>query len=385
MRLAEMVSREDFYNILSASVTKYFQEAHGKDVCFSYTKRDACQRLIINGKLGFISPFPPPSGLRKFLLAEYNVRGSKIKYLIGKAAALLLSAFPQIGNLKNAYITEGVLGKHTFISPQNRSIRFFDYEAMVVDCVIKEGFTDKYFANQLAFRKQYQYDFILPLLESAKCWFREPILLGNPLARVTDERKYAKAEQDALRHIRTLAEDTLTYESAQEYVGSILKHIEALVAQAVSRKQIQYASQTLTLARNAAGMVMETSMQIPLCMSHGDFQGGNIWLDKQGKTWLYDWETAGRRSVWYDSAVLCYSLRRAYGWASLMQDAQPQRICNCDPQKVRDTEEYACIKRIVLLEDIAFYLEDMLELPEDWGAQIFDSNMERLWMLFKEN
>ena len=119
-------------------------------------------------------------------------------------------------------------------------------------------------------------------------------------------------------------------------------------------------------------------------MSHGDFQGGNIWVDQTGKTWLYDWETAGRRSVWYDSAVLLFSLRRAYGWKTLLDEKLPTQICSCDPVKDRTAEDYETIKHIVLLEDIVFYLEDMLELPQDWGAKIYDDFAQRMWEQLKE-
>ena len=117
---------------------------------------------------------------------------------------------------------------------------------------------------------------------------------------------------------------------------------------------------------------------IPTCQSHGDFQGGNIWVDDAGKTWIYDWETVGRRSVWYDSAVLCYSLRRSYGWGGLTALPEPEKLLNCDCQKQYRLPEYHAIKGIVLLEDILFYLEDMLELPENWGGSIYDAFIGRI-------
>ena len=384
MRLAEMVIREDFYKILQDTVTEYYQLVQNKETTFSYKKTPGCEKLIINGKLGFISRAAAPSGLRKFLLAEYNVRGSVVKFLAGKAAALLVGTFPQVGKLKDVYLTRGVLGKNTFISPQNRSIRFFDYDAMTVDCIIKNGFTSKYFANQLAFRKQYCYDFMLPLLDSGDKWFREPILTGHPLARVTDETQYQKAMDDALAGIRQLAADTMEYENASHYAEALLTKIGTLLEEAKKRKQIAYFAETLQMAKTAAQQLAGASMQIPTCVSHGDFQGGNIWVDDQGKTWLYDWETAGRRSVWYDSAVLCYSLRRAYGWQELLSQQLPTQLYACDPRDTGTEEEMNIIKAVILLEDITFYLEDLLELPEDWGKQIFDDYAARMWQLMKD-
>ena len=128
-------------------------------------------------------------------------------------------------------------------------------------------------------------------------------------------------------------------------------------------------------------MVKSGLREIPTCISHGDFQTGNIWMDETGKTWLYDWETAGRRSVWYDSAVLCYSLRRPYGWSELAALPAPDRLLNCDRRKQYCPDEFAAIKQVILMEDILFYMEDMLELPEDWGNELYDAFIERVMPL----
>ena len=55
-------------------------------------------------------------------------------------------------------------------------------------------------------------------------------------------------------------------------------------------------------------------------------------------------------------------------------------INNCTDRNVRNiiasgddfTYEMEAVMGILLLEDIQFYLEDMLELPFDFGGEIFD-------------
>ena len=51
----------------------------------------------------------------------------------------------------------------------------------------------------------------------------------------------------------------------------------------------------------------------------------------------------------------------------------PEKLLNCDSRKQYSLDEYAAIKAVVKLEDILFYLEDMLELPQDWGGKIYDT------------
>ena len=114
MRIKEMIQREDFLVFLKNTMEKYYREVRGIDVSFSYEKING-QCLIINTTLGFISPFPTPRGLRTFLLSEYNVRGSSLKYIAGKIVALLFSFFPQIGESKRCYLSQNLVGNNEFI------------------------------------------------------------------------------------------------------------------------------------------------------------------------------------------------------------------------------------------------------------------------------
>lgn len=379
MRIAEMIAREDFFTILENTLNTYFRLVRNADDAFSYEEGPG-EKLIINAKLGFISRFPAPRGLLTFLNGEYNIRGNFAKYLAGHAAATLIWAFPQLGQTRTCRIAKGLLGKNAFIYPQNRSVRIFDYESGQVDCIVKSGFSDKYFNNQLQFRLAHRYDFMVPLSAHGDIWFREPILDGHPLARTKNGKAYQKGLDDAVRGIRRLAEDTRSEVCASEYAQALLADIEPKLRRAAGEKQIQYSEPLLHTAQ-AAAEILSRSDTVELCLGHGDFQSGNIWVDPSGKTYIYDWETVGRRSVWYDSAVLNYSLRRAYGWKSLLDCAAPEAMRACEQSK-RVAPDYAAMKSAVWLEDILFYLDDLLELPGTSGREIFDAfagRMVKLW------
>ena len=376
MRIKEMIQREDFYDILQNTMEKYFSEVKGRDIFFSYQKING-QSLIINTTLGFICSFPAPHGLRTFLLSEYNVRGSSIKYVAGKLVALLFSFIPQIGKSQRCYFSQKVIKKNEFIYPQNRSIRVFDYDSMQVDCILKTGFTCKCFNNQLNFRNNYHYDFLNPLIDSGDGWYREKILLGHPLARVTNERLYAEATEEAISDISILAEDTKVTVDAQKYYANLILEIREKMKKAVEQKGVS----TYTLVNDIVndiewkGCLMQ---ELEVCTSHGDFQNGNIWVDQENKVWIYDWETVAQRSIWYDVAVLSFSLRRSYGWSLFWKSDSIDKIQVYDIVIERKQSEIETIKRIIALEDILFYLDDMLELPFDWGKEIFDKNMTNL-------
>ena len=376
MRIQEMLFREDFYPILKETVERFFSEKAGESVNLSYDSGEGLH-LIINSKLGFISTFPSPKGLREFLLSEYNIRGAFLKYVIGKLVALGVSTFPIIGRIRDCYIAPPVINKNIFIYPQNRSIRFFNYQDMVVDCVVKSGFTNRFFNNQLEFRKSHSYDFMIPLIEYGNGWFREPIMKGNPLARTTNKEKYKNSFNEAIEAIGKLADDTCENVEANAYLTKLAELTSKKLCKATSQKLIKTTDLVKELIHIALKWAESAREYIPTVMSHGDFQAGNIWVDNCGKTWIYDWETVDRRSIWYDRATLCYSLRRAQGWkdfvkSDLSEIRKRKFVTDCIFQ------DYMNVKGTVLLEDILFYLDDMLELPEDWGSEIFDVNMRNI-------
>ena len=109
--------------------------------------------------------------------------------------------------------------------------------------------------------------------------------------------------------------------------------------------------------------------------SHKDLQGGNIMVTPQ-KTWIIDWETQGRGSYWFDALTMLYGTRYYGGIRKLVQDVLSDEL----PKQIGPTEEWSAkqILAVFLLEDMGFYLEDMLELPGTAGSATFDRYMSEI-------
>lgn len=376
-----MIKREDFYRILLETLLEYFSVVRHKEITCQYDSFDGGEELRIFTKGNVVCRPQKPKGARNFFNAEYNIRNSLWKYIIGKILVNYLMCTKKAFAIRSLYITDGVLGKNEFISPQNRSIRIYDYDKSHVDCIIKKGFTNKFFNNQIAFRKNYKYDFLVPLIDCGDGWFREPILKGHPLVRVTGKRKFQQGMNTAVKDIQELAKDTLEYKPLQEYIYGLLIKAQQLTEQAKQAKDVASYDKCLELIAFVENGVQCVSMEIPTCISHGDFQTGNIWMNNDGTVLIYDWETSGRRSVWYDITTLLYSLRRVFGWEQFLNDEKPSQSLACDPNKNRSCDEFEVIKKIVLLEDYLFYIEDLMELPMDWGKDVFDENIQRIYQV----
>ena len=369
MDLSSMLDREDFFGLLSSTVESYFREAEQTDVKLTRQKKGA--NLVIKPRLSALYPPKISKKAQTFFYSEWNVRGNRLKNLAVKAYVF---AMMHTGRLFSSYrfrlTPAGIAGRDLVVAPNNRSIRFFDYRTGIVGCRIKDGFSDKFFNNQLQFRLEHHYDFLLPLERWGEKWFTEPIMKGHPLARVTDEALYRKGIADAIAAIKVLADDTLRTVDARDYLRSLIVRITALSAEARENKKIKTADDTLRLLNIYRNIEELLPAEIPVVMSHGDLQTGNIWVTPDGKTILYDWETAGERSVWYDSAVLAYALRRPGQWRQfLLSRTEDARRVSGEADSVPS----AVVKYTVMLEDILFRMEDMMELPQDWGGDIYDN------------
>jgi len=375
MDLASMLEREDFFGSFFSTVKKYYKEALGQDITLSFDEKSC--NMVIQPRLSAATAVHMSKEARKFFYSEWNIRGSLWKNLLAKTyVAVMTRTGKAFAQYRFRMEPASALSPHFVIAPNNRSIRFFDYGSGTVGCIIKDGFTRRFFDAQLNFRKTYHYDFMVPLLNSGEDWFIEPILYGHPLARTTDEAAYQKGIADAMAAVRQLAEDTVEYDNG--YAKELLAKVRVLTKRAVEEKHITTGAETEALLQEIEGRLSALGTSVPTSISHGDLQSGNIWVDEQGKTLVYDWETVDRRSVWYDSAVLQYSLRRHEGWPALAREKHPELLLCNDPQKDHTEAQLDAIKALVLLEDICFYSEDMLELPETWGAELYDAFIGRV-------
>lgn len=366
-----MLVREDFLIILKNTIENYFQSVYNKDIEFSYENFDNSDCVVINKQLSFVTKTKAPASLWRHLNSEYNVRGNWIKYLVAKAAIVAVCFDTSIGKLRHAYITKGCLANNIIISPQNRSIRFYDYDHDTVDSIIKSGFTNKYFKAQLDFRINHNYSFLNPLLSYGDNWFREPILVGHPLVRETNQKRYEKGYCSVIQYINQIINDTIKYVNGTEYIKELYDCFIKKLKLAKANKHIKTYNSSMQLINQLMIILDKCDCFLPVCLSHGDLQSGNVWVNTDGSCLIYDWETVGQRSVWYDRATFEYELRRPWGWDNFLQADDISKI-NIDRIKVNPSIDCNIIKALVLLEDLHFYIDDMLELPYDWGSQCYD-------------
>ncbi len=376
MKIDAMILREDFYKINEATLETYFREVKKKQVSVKTQRWGGRNCMVVYSHLGVITTRRPGWKSLKFLLDEYNLRNRALKNIFAKM--YVCACIFSLGLMSQSAVSlsdKEEISSTVLIFPANRKLRIYNFEAGYVDAIVKDAFTLKYFRTELSYRLHAEFDFVPRIIDYGENWYREQILPGQPLARIRKESLYQKCLTDVVENMGKLVQSsTIKHLEAKEYAGGLYAEIHSQLELAKERKGIRSYSIVSRIAEIAFRQASQLNKKVPVAPSHGDLQSGNVWVDTTAeKTYIIDWETYGWRSVWYDCATILLSILRAGKLKEMMEkretDAVREALFRNDAVK-----EYRMnsVMGILVLEDILFYLEDMLELPESWGADIFD-------------
>ncbi len=377
-----MLHREDFYEIFKRTYES-FSEENGSIRAIEYCDNAWKGGWVSFERLNVITTRSPELKHLAYTLSEYNLKGGLLKYLAGKVVvyAFMLSGGILSDKTFDIKGNNGVKESH-LIWPCNRSIRIFDFKHNTVTSVLKDGFPSAMLRTSLQFRLGHDFSFLPPLLNHGKNWFMEPILPGRALARIRSNRQYEEASAAALSYMKLIADETAQRVSASVYADNQVKQITKKLATAISQKHIATEKKIYTLVDSALRLVKIYDNEIVTALTHGDLQPGNIWVDPQaGKVYILDWETLAIRSIWYDPATLLCSLRKRNGFETMIKMLKDKvlfnRILDMDDKEDYNSE---LVIAIILLENISFYLDDLLSLPGDYGAESFDQAVDSIYV-----
>lgn len=373
-----LFQREDVLQILQQTLQDYYGTRYpDKQISISYEKRPGAAEFFLIPRVGMIMQVNPGKEICDSFYASYHIRNNVIKHVAAKTLVFFGLHFPRLLAMKQrlyVYPREAVNSK-TLFSYCNRSLRIFDYEKGVTVSIQKNGFTDKFFRNQLQFRLKSGYDFVPPVLDNGKDWFEEQIYTGRVLARITRTQSYADAQTQTLSYISRLQADSLENVPARAYIDGLCRRLETMLDSTQQCKATKHCAYARSYLQQLEGFVQDVPQTLPTVISHRDLQGGNVLVTPQ-KVWIIDWETQARGSRWFDAITMLYGTRYYGGikklLADVLADALPEQIGAADGWSAKQ------ILALFLLEDLEFYLEDMLELPGTAGSATFDRYMEEL-------
>lgn len=379
MGFQALLVREDYYGILKNTLQRYYNQRYGEGIEVGYEPKEGAAELLMNPRLGMIFEPYPPRVMRNYIYRSYDIRGNMVKNLAAKAFVFVSTHTRSLFTMpKKLYIYPSiVVKKETMIAYLNRSIRIFDFKEGTTVSIQKDSFTSKFFQNQLQYRTKKPCDYIPPITAYGDDWFEERILEGRSLARETDSNKYNEGAKTILSIIIDIAKATTELKNTKEYVEDIVKTCNSLLSKAKDTKGINTFDSAITYLKRLSSVLSDAPATIPLAESHGDLQAGNVWLEK-GKVWIIDWETYAKRSIWFDTTTLLFGTRYYGGIKKLVGRLNDGSLKQTMLQGQHCDWDVSQMVALFLLEDLLFYLEDMIELPGQSGKDTFDLYMNEL-------
>jgi RIO-like serine/threonine protein kinase len=146
----------------------------------------------------------------------------------------------------------------------------------------------------------------------------------------------------------------------RDYADKLSGEINSLLRELSEIEKCVDVERVLSLSNNLLDELQASEETVTLSLSHGDLQSGNIWVENgTDKIYIIDWESYGRRSEHYDRATLYDGIRRVDRLTAYA--------------KVKDS-----IHATVLLEDVIFRLKELIDLPENFGAEDFEGYVKIL-------
>lgn len=118
---------------------------------------------------------------------------------------------------------------------------------------------------------------------------------------------------------------------------------------------------------------VQPNEKLSLVISHGDFQPGNIWWDKdREQIVIIDWETVKLRSRFYDHAALYYNLRREGTEQQVIDSLKASSHIKaftpmCSPSSVA---------KIVMAEELAYQTEELISFPGEIGIKEYNKVLD---------
>jgi len=380
MRLDLLLERESFPDTFINTLTLYLKQCYGWNGRVEWSQKNDVptekfvSKFLVNEKLNLIFPSDTTAATLRALGAEYIYHPN----LIRRWLQYLYVTF-SVTNLFRRLTSRALIrieplpdcAKQWCILPGNHTIRILDYRRNHSIVLLKCGFNQDYFSNEIYVRKRFS-DLPGPKLLDAnheEGWYIEEIISGLPLNRLADKHTVESTMNAARSAMVSLYDRTSVsllinnwLMSRHEQLLNTVKILPTVYGGSVKNSLLHLADWLTAYIKNS----INDAQLLPLVTTHGDFQDANILLPKDKldvAVYLIDWEYSAQRCIWYDALV--YSLK------SRFPSGLSERVLEwiADDYAQQDTLDWCCsdlvkkwdarvIIACFLIEDLIVWIGD---------------------------
>lgn len=352
MGYSDFFNREDVYMIIKDTISSHYNTK--VSIINSMDKINSENLYFCLPKLNIIyrSTFSK-SITKKFLISNMiGNQNSITKFLIRLYISVSLS-FPGIFSDKFIYIEHN--NNIDIIYPGNKKLKILDFSNQKIINILKNRFSNEWFMNEIYFRINSNFNFVLNIDEYGESYYIEKILIGKPLARLKNTQN-EKILIEINNYMDMLADNKKTInfiEYAKKLSLDIIGIFEAINGQSRNNQfylDNVYRLHMLILERLC---LLNSNYTLNIQTTHGDLQKGNVFIDENGKIYILDWETVGIRFDKYDKFIFKYSFRNSYNLVSNLR-----RYINKEGMSQNSLIDLY----VFLLEDLKWYLQESTQL-----------------------
>jgi hypothetical protein len=326
VRTSLLLNQEPFGNILEQTLQKYWTALYHQVYSVDFSKphkrsvfraTGAQQAWFGNIYLNFFAVRETPAVAFDNLKSEYQHTPVRWRRWPQKAYVhcAIKPMFRKCLAQAALYVTPAIPDAHdTLILGGNRRLRLLHPSRGTSTVILKAGYPEKYLTHEVAVRQRLQLDFS-PQLKHVSVdegWYEETYVKGTPLNRLARRDVSVLVETAHTYLLKKLVEPTLQVVNMQDYVARVISKIDVLDVLDV----------TLSVRNIIQRMVKKwrgSTIDIPVSMTHGDFQPANILYDGHQIT-VIDWECVGERHAAYDALVYQLGVRQTSTWPESLQN-----------------------------------------------------------------
>lgn len=363
MRITEMQRREPFAEILIETLSQGWSAQYGHDVRVIPADQDEGDLWLMQPLLSACYRLPLSSQTRSFLHDGFRhtpvvwrqpaqwVLGTVLASAYGlkrwsQPAFRVVQAPPEIDSL--------------LVVPGNQRLRVFDFARQKCRVFLKVGFETRTLQREIELRGGDRPGPFPRLTQwgADGTWFEEPLLDAYALPRCPPGWDRKGLEQRAWDLLDDWLKETTQTIDVEPHVGALLDTLDNDLVEVEIRLQFAQGAQVRRWAQALAEHCRPLE-HIPVAETHGDFQPGNILVNKVDRqVWLTDWEHSQRRYRWYDAFVYQYKTRSPVGLAGRLLAGRQSAALRSSGWLSVVTREYTSALALCLLEDLCWYVAE---------------------------
>ena len=309
MRIKELNNREDFYQVLNKTLIEVFFDDELGHLLISEQSNKSL--WIANENLNFVASCSISTKSFKYVYSEYGTSRWVLRTLIQRIYVFLsITKITRRLFASKKFDMPLGLREDVIILGGNHRIRLYDSSNCAMYVFLKYGENRDWIFNEMNYRTSQVINYAPRYIKGGTKWFKEEHINGMPLNRLNNKSRIKLIVDRLLQeHYQKTVLNTLKLVDSKKYYYSLYAEIIDFTNSfhdAYSKNKILASMDAINCC-----LVNIESLHVPVALTHGDFQMGNVLICKGNSYRVIDWESLDERFFLYDHFIMHSNIRQS--------------------------------------------------------------------------